>query len=1116
MILQNNRLKGTRKIPHLPLLALISSCAVCTGLAQSNSDNSDSGDEDVFELSPFTVTGEDDTGYRANSTLTGGRLRTSLNDVGAAISVMTKEFLEDTNSTDLRDALVYGTGTEVTGVGGNFSGAEGGTGEVITDGTLSNNTGTRVRGLASATKTRNYFRSEIPFDTYNSSRLEINRGSNALLFGVGSPAGIINYGTKQAQAHRRFGDLSLQVDRFGSARMSWDINQPIIEDEFAVRLSLLSDEQKFQQDPAFSKDKRTYLAAVYSPKSLKSESGILAGASLRVSFENGEIESNVPRSLPPNDNIVRWFEPTDEMLEVGITAKGTRDNSQPLAFGNGIFPALGLRRSPSVIFPTVDSSVPSDPIQTGAIGRQMTINSSSVTGSTTAMFTPGNYADSIRRMGAENSNFYKNPTLADRSVFDFRNNLIDGENKRNVDEFQSLNLSLEQLFFDDKAGVELVYDNQAVERHGYSIFPDNVALEIDVNTHLVGGEVNPNFGRPWVSNQTKSSASWYDSEIETLRATAFVEWDAEESIGSDWGRWLGRHTLSAIYQDEESYVERRSGDPIYISDYPWEYGTNSSRFSQEGKGTAIIQYIGPSMANLDTASGANLSRVQNNLLNLPEIVNGQNFYLREQTSGSDFDLVSPTYVRARLDLEDNASSASKDKRIIESQGINLQSRFLSNNVITNIGIRREEVQSYDVTTTTVSNGEGYRLVNDPSYVFDADPDVTVSADLVPWNVMAKVPTNWMESVPVFNSLAAFYNKSENFSPPSGLRISPFGEALLPPTGENKEYGIAFELAEGRASGRITWFETTQGLVSNGTMTGVANYVVTMHRLAFESVREGIANDSDGDGFPDFYVAPPQELLDLYNVSVNNSSMSITNPGVAATGDFVSKGLEMEFVFNPTANWTIAVNAAKQESVRQNTGADVERLLYDTPLSGGESLVDTWLELWTVPLFETGTVDPGPDTSGTLRNYTQRYLINPFNSTRLQDGAPAQELRKWRFNAVTNYKFTGGVFDGFNVGGAYRWEDKVAVGFPLTLDGAGDTIIDVNNPFYGPANDSVDFWLGYQLMLANDKVRWKLQLNLKNAFPGDDLIPVFAQPDGEVAVHRISASRVWSLRSTFSF
>ncbi len=49
----------------------------------------------VVELSPFTVNSAADKGYRAENTLAGSRLNTSLRDTPASISVFTREFLDD-------------------------------------------------------------------------------------------------------------------------------------------------------------------------------------------------------------------------------------------------------------------------------------------------------------------------------------------------------------------------------------------------------------------------------------------------------------------------------------------------------------------------------------------------------------------------------------------------------------------------------------------------------------------------------------------------------------------------------------------------------------------------------------------------------------------------------------------------------------------------------------------------------------------------------------------------------------------------------------------------------------------------------------------------------------
>jgi len=54
--------------------------------------------EDVVTLSPFMVNSEADKGYTASSTLAGSRIRTDLEETGAAISVVTKQQLSDGKS----------------------------------------------------------------------------------------------------------------------------------------------------------------------------------------------------------------------------------------------------------------------------------------------------------------------------------------------------------------------------------------------------------------------------------------------------------------------------------------------------------------------------------------------------------------------------------------------------------------------------------------------------------------------------------------------------------------------------------------------------------------------------------------------------------------------------------------------------------------------------------------------------------------------------------------------------------------------------------------------------------------------------------------------------------
>ncbi len=123
-----------------------------------------------------------------------------------------------------------------------------------------------MRGLTAADTTRDYFLSDIPWDGYNIDRVDLSRGPNSVLFGQGSPAGVINAGTKTASFRNR-AEVEFRYGSEGSARSSLDINRMLIKDQLAVRLNVLYDAQKYQQDPAFQDDRRYAGALRWNPAS---------------------------------------------------------------------------------------------------------------------------------------------------------------------------------------------------------------------------------------------------------------------------------------------------------------------------------------------------------------------------------------------------------------------------------------------------------------------------------------------------------------------------------------------------------------------------------------------------------------------------------------------------------------------------------------------------------------------------------------------------------------------------------------------------------------------------------------------------------------------------------
>ncbi len=176
-------------------------------------------DDETVTLTPFEVTTTKDTGYQATDTLAGTRIRTNLADVGSAISVVTKEFLKDVGATSSGTLLQYTPNAEVAGVYGTYAGLGNGT-SVDETGNLRAPTGAqRVRGLASADNTRDFFGTDIPWDSYNVDRIEIQRGPNSILFGLGSPAGIVNASINNAE-FRNFGSVDTRFGSYGTKRAS--------------------------------------------------------------------------------------------------------------------------------------------------------------------------------------------------------------------------------------------------------------------------------------------------------------------------------------------------------------------------------------------------------------------------------------------------------------------------------------------------------------------------------------------------------------------------------------------------------------------------------------------------------------------------------------------------------------------------------------------------------------------------------------------------------------------------------------------------------------------------------------------------------------------------------
>ena len=182
--------------------------------------------EPEIVMSPFLVATDRDTGYAATSTLAGSRLNTELRDTPAAISVFTKQFLDDIGATEVMQAMAYtlNGGQEFTDLQGNPS-------TQLSDGLI------QMRGFVGASLLRDYFPYGRSADMFNTERLDFSRGPNSILFGIGGVGGAVNTTAKQARFDRPIQQLQLRLGSWSDYRATADANYVTKGKQWAVRVN---------------------------------------------------------------------------------------------------------------------------------------------------------------------------------------------------------------------------------------------------------------------------------------------------------------------------------------------------------------------------------------------------------------------------------------------------------------------------------------------------------------------------------------------------------------------------------------------------------------------------------------------------------------------------------------------------------------------------------------------------------------------------------------------------------------------------------------------------------------------------------------------------------------
>lgn len=1117
-------------------MSVLLSMSVVSLSAQSvENTDTPSDDEEVIQLSPFEVSTDQNVGYLANNTLAGTRIASPLENIANSVQVVTQEFLDDTGATDLNELLIYTTNTEASGVNGNASFGE------LNSGTERGERArrepqlnTRVRGLALADLARDYFISDVAFDSYNAKTVTINRGPNASLFGLGSPGGIINQSMDRAETERNFGEVNFKADEFGTWRASLNYNQVIVPKKLGVRVAYLDSNQRYEQENSKYDEERYFAAATWRP---------FENMAIRANYEKGEGFGNRPKLRPPTDRVTTWFDNGKPAYNVVtnqwfIDGQLVTDPTHALELTRSTtqYGTQAANGNPAIIFDDPNSP---DPGNFGYAIMQTGLNRNAA-GRTEDSQWPRSQNTQFMRMfqgprslfardpayivgarpdiPAHHRSFYSDVQLTDLDVINIRKNNLTGSGPDfHAQDFEVFSFRAEQTFLDNNVGVELAYQSQ---KWGSDLAEAQTAssasnIAVDVNLVLMDGSPNPNFGRPFIGGRGYAQARI--REREAAQAIAFAKYDFSEK-NDGWLKHLGSHSLTAVFQrqdNEETAPNRMSAKASNAYNTSVAFGgpglsqaedaATSPRVNNRTRLTTI-QYLGPSMVGVNDIRDAGIQGVT--AVQYPQ--NSDNALKWNPFTGQFEEGAVELYNALDNPQEVWTWGNPLNADEIDSISAVLQSNFLSDNIVTTVSWRSDSVKTYNAAQAT-DPATGLTL---PGDIPRGDPFFDETVEQTTFGIVGHMPDAWL---PDGFGLSAHYVDSSNFAAGTAGRTILNDPAPLQ-EGVTEEYGFSVSALDGKLYARANWFETSQDWVKiTGTLPAFYNDLARVLQNNEQSFLEANGFNPFNDSlFPSSILTAGNFRPDDPNVPWHETQWRADNIAGTSTNyyQFVStEGAEFEVSYSPVPNWRLALNASQTEVI-------VNSMM---PIAGPE-LINFANNVMLDPVFGNFFINENPqqnpdgsyDNNDLLRSRADN-LINDVAVKKAPEGGPLQEIREWRFNLVTNYTFSRDSFlDGFGVGAGLRWQDEAAIGSGLRDIDVATAVPDYNNLYYGPTETNLDLWVTYSRKLFDD-VDMRLQLRVRNVNAGDgDFIPIKANPDGEVALWRIGAPRYFEFSARFGF
>ena len=1024
-------------------------------------------EEEVVHLSPFEVTADSQKGYYGANTLSGTRFNTQLADLASSVTVMTKQQMSDFAMLDINDIFLYVAGTEGTGTYTDYTVDRNGS---ISDNVQSNPTqANRIRGIGSANVSFDNIETmnRVPLDSLEVDGVEISRGPNANVFGLGNPSGTVNLLPTSANLTRNRTATEERGDSYGGYRTSLDVNQVLLNDKLAIRVSGIFQHEAFERKPSGVDTERVKGMIKYRP---------FKNTTITASASNYHAYGNRPNSLPPRDNVSYWInkgKPYWDPVTMTIhKADGSYYNSTQAAStftaatynGPDVFTSSYLGYNHNQMF------IDQDGLAYWS-ASQITTNTTVLPGATTAgptpsssgsasSFTGQHYLQLSAAAGSVFSGtaprpfgqplFNTTPTINDKSIYDWSSINISAPN-RFWDRTRTYYVKLDQIVLDTQIqtlaaqAAFMREDSDRWTRNLLGVGNDNGQsgqLTVDINKYLLNGSPNPYFMRPYIASD-KPRTQENPQKWDTSRGQLAYKLDLTKE--SNLLKWLGLFQLTGYGEYKYRMNRQYSWRDAFSSPVTWVPTGEYTGFQSSPTGTPV---------NIPVTQGeyryyvgaANSVQVQ---YAPADFSYGTYPFTWVSRSGSSSNYTYTTHtdsITLGQVAADKSGGSYNSRTTLKTAGIVGQNHLLDDRLITTLGWRND-------STWTAFGNPGQPYTNDYLY----GDGMTFNRDIIDhWSTTVYKNTGHTTNVQIvlrpfqntpivaslerngggghflgelIGGLSLYTNRSNSFL--ATLPAQDLYKNILPnTTGSEKSWGLGLNLFGDALQIRATHYDDLQKNAQTTDLSTMAQRVLRM----------------------DFYTSgagSPTPYLNLYNnathwVQFSNPSWSTTQiatevqkemgfsaadntyysnatPPIGATADVRSVGTEIEINYNPTHYWTVAVAATKLEQSNNNIDKALVNWINDR-MSIWTTIVDPSIttanattennpnKLWWLHHYSaapsTGQAASFAITAQTPADNFNAFVKAPFAVMQAQEGKTSPEIRPYSFRLSTSLQLAG--------------------------------------------------------------------------------------------------------------